>query len=130
VGAALIQNTTNPGAYGGVLPKLLFQGLPGAWTGTSSYALLPFYTPEAAKDILSKNGVLNKYDTKRPDSDKGIISVQTHEGCKRVFEDRENFTVMYQTAIRNCTNNHDFMIRWDDEKRHNTRSEILHKAFM
>ena len=56
-GAALLQQKT-PGAYGGVLPRLLFQGLPGAFTGTSTYALLPFYTPEAAKSIVQNNKVL------------------------------------------------------------------------
>src|ERR1700759_5481949 len=41
-----------PGTYGKVmLPKLLFNGLPGEFTGTSPYALLPFYTPEAVKGI-------------------------------------------------------------------------------
>lgn len=36
---------------------------------------------------------------------------------------------MYQKAIRNCTDGHDFMIGWDDEKRHNDRSKILHEVF-
>lgn len=128
-GAALLQDGA-PGAYGGMLPKLLLRGLPGAFTGTSSYVLLPFYTPEASKGILKGNGVLEKYDTKRPQSGMDIISIQTHEGCKKVFQDRDNFRVMYQDAIRNCTAGHDFMIGWDDAKRHDDRSTILHKAFM
>ncbi|KAH9860809.1 hypothetical protein J1614_012142 [Plenodomus biglobosus] len=127
-GAALLADTT-PGAYGGVFPKLLFQGLPGGFTGTSSYALLPFYTPEAAKGILAGNKVLEKYDLKRPANDNDIISVRTQEGCKAVFEDRESFVVMYQAAIRNCTDGHDFMIGWDEQKKHDERSKILHKVF-
>ncbi|KAH7327505.1 linoleate diol synthase [Rhexocercosporidium sp. MPI-PUGE-AT-0058] len=119
---------TVPGAYGGVLPYLLFNGLPGAWTGTSSYALLPFYTPSAAKGILKQNKVLERYDFERPASDMEVIGIHTHDGCKRVFEDRENFRVMYQKAIRNCTDGHDFMIGWDDAKRHDERSSILHKV--
>ncbi|KAI1879029.1 hypothetical protein JX265_003206 [Neoarthrinium moseri] len=128
-GAALLQDNAS-GAYGGMLPKLLFRALPGAFTGTSSYALLPFYTPEAAKGILKGNDALQKYDLQRPKSGMDIISVQTFEGCKKVFEDRDNFRVMYQAAIRNCTNGHDFMIGWDDAKRHDERSNILHKVFM
>jgi hypothetical protein len=118
-----------PGAYGGVLPHLLFNGLPAAWTGTSPYVLLPFYTPKAANGILEQNKVINLYDLKRPKSDMEIIGIHTHEGCKKVFEDRENFAVMYQKAIRDCTDGHDFMIGWDDPARHDPRSSLLHKVF-
>ncbi|KAI8935646.1 hypothetical protein NX059_007172 [Plenodomus lindquistii] len=127
-GAALLADTT-PGAYGGVFPKLLFQGLPGGFTGTSPYALLPFYTPEAAKGILTGNKVLDKYDLKRPANDNTIVSIRTQAGCKAVFEDRESFIVMYQAAIRQCTAGHDFMIGWDEQKKHDERSNTLHKIF-
>jgi hypothetical protein len=36
---------------------------------------------------------------------------------------------MYQKAIRQCTDGHDFMIGWDDAERHDARSNILHKVF-
>jgi hypothetical protein len=127
-GASLLSETV-PGSYGGVFPKLLLQGLPGGFRGTSPYVLLPFYTPEAAKGILKGNGVLDKYDLRRPPNDYDIVSVQTQAGCKKVFEDRETFVVMYQAAIRQCTAGHDFMIGWDDAKRHDERSKILHKVF-
>jgi len=127
-GAALLQERA-PGSYSGMLPKLLFNGLPGDFTGTSPYALLPFYTPEAVKGILKENKVLEKYDLARPASGMDIISIQTQEGCKRVLEDRDDFRVVYQAAIRNCTNGHDFMIGWDDAKHHDERSNILHKVF-
>jgi hypothetical protein len=127
-GAALLSETVS-GSYGGVFPRLLFQGLPGGFTGTSPYVLLPFYTPEAAKGILKGNNVLEKYDLRRPPNDYDIVSVQTQEGCKKVFEDRESFAVMYQAAIRNCTAGHDFLIGWDEAKKHDERSNILHKVF-
>lgn len=117
------------GAYGGMLPSLLFGGLPGAWTGTSSYALLPFYTPTAAKEIVTNNKVVAKYDLKRPPSGMDVVGIHTQEGCKKVFEDRETFIVMYQKAIRQCTDGHDFMIGWDDAARHDPRSKILHSVF-
>lgn len=50
-------------------------------------------------------------------------------GCKRVFEDRETFRVPYQKMLRECTNGHDFMLGWDDQKRHDARSSMLHKIF-
>lgn len=119
-----------PGAYGGVLPYLIFNGTPGAFTGTSSYALLPFYTPSAVKGILKGNKVIQQYDLERSPSDvMDVIGIHTHEGCKKVFEDRENFRTMYQKAIRECTDGHDFMIGWDDARRHDPRSDILHKVF-
>jgi cytochrome P450 len=118
-----------PGAYGGMLPHLLFNGLPGAWTGTSTYALLPFYTPIAVKGILKQNKAIQLYDLERPASDMEIIGIHTHEGCKKAFEDRETFHVMYQKAIRDCTDGHDFMIGWDDAARHDPRSKLLHEVF-
>ena len=127
-GASLLAEGA-PGSYGGMLPRLLFNGLPTSFTGTSPYVLLPFYTPEAAKGILKGNNVLGKYDLKRPASEMEVISIQTQEGCKAALADRDNFRVMYQPAIRNCTNGHDFMIGWDDEKKHDERSNILHKIF-
>lgn len=117
------------GAYGGMLPKLLFRGLPGSWTGTSPYVLLPFYTPKAAAEILKGNGVLDQYDTKRPISENSIVSVHTQAACKQVWEDRENFRVMYQAAVRNCTAGHDFLIGWDDAVKHDARSKTLHAMF-
>ncbi|KAK4978439.1 hypothetical protein LTR28_005598, partial [Elasticomyces elasticus] len=117
------------GAYGGMLPQLLFRGLPGGFTGTSTYALLPFYTPQAAKDILKGNKVVEQYDLERPPSDRELVGIHTQEGCKKVSEDREHFRVMSQAAIRNCTDGHDFMIGWDEAKRHDHRSAILHKVF-
>jgi len=121
--------TLPPGAYGGMLPHLLFNGLPGGWTGTSSYALLPFYTPKASTEILKQNKVIQLYDIERPASGKDIIGIHTYAGCKSVFQDNENFRVMYQAAIRNVTDNHDFLLGWNDAKRHDPRSDILHKVF-
>ncbi|KAJ9608759.1 hypothetical protein H2200_006530 [Cladophialophora chaetospira] len=118
------------GTYGGILAKLLFNGLPGEFIGTSTYALLPFYTPEAVKGILEGNKVIAKYDLKRPASNAmKLVGIHTQEGVKKAFEDRDTFHVMYQAAIRNCTDGHEFMIGWDDQARHDPRSVILHKAF-
>ncbi|KAH8900626.1 linoleate diol synthase [Thozetella sp. PMI_491] len=117
------------GTYGGMLPKLLFQGLPECWTGTSTYVLLPFYTPAAAKEILKGNKVLESYDTKRPPSGNGVVGIHTQEGCKKAFEDRSTFRTMYQDAIRKVAAGHEFMIGWDEQKKHDDRSIILHKIF-
>ncbi|CAN6664801.1 hypothetical protein TRVA0_036S00738 [Trichomonascus vanleenenianus] len=122
-------DSLHPGAYNCMLPNLLFNGLPGAWRGTSTYVLLPFYTPDAAKSILKGNKVIKKYDTERPPSGMGVIGIHTQEGCKKAFEDRNNFRVMYQKAIVQCTDGHEFMIGWDDATRHDIRSKILHEVF-
>ncbi|PWN51100.1 linoleate diol synthase [Violaceomyces palustris] len=117
------------GSYGGVLSSLLFQGLPDAWTGTSSYALLPFYTPKAVKKILKDNKVLGQYGTERPKSGQKLHAIHSYDAVKAVFKDRDSFRTIYQKAIRNVTIGHEFMIGWDDSTRHDARSEILHKAF-
>lgn len=118
------------GSYGGMLPHLLFNGLPSAFTGTSPYALLPFYTPTAAKEILKGNKVSEMYDFDKPLAEqRPIIGIHTQDGVKKIFEDRDNFRVMYQSAVRVCTDGHDFMLGWDEEKRHNERSKILHSVF-
>ena len=129
-GVSKLRSSVAPGSYGGVIPTLLFRVLPGEFTGTSTYALLPFYIPTAVRGILENNGVNQKYDIERPPSDvTKLISIHTREGCKAVFEDRDNFGVMYQAAIRNCTDGHDFMIGWDQQKRHDDRSAFLQEAF-
>lgn len=129
-GVSKLAASVAAGSYGGVLPTLLFAGLPGEYTGTSTYALLPFYTPKAVRGILEGNDVLQQYDLTRPESNATkIVGIHTQEGCKKVFDDRDNFRVMYQKAIRNCTDGHDFMIGWDSARRHNERSTFLHRAF-
>lgn len=129
-GVSKIAGSVAGGSYAGMLPTLLFGALPGEFTGTSSYALLPFYTPKAVREILEGNGVVQKYDLQRPPTNvTKIVGIHTQEGCKRVFEDRDNFRVMYQAAIRNCTDGHDFMIGWDQQRRHDERSNLLHHIF-
>ena len=128
-GYAKLGGAITPGSYGGVLPHLLFEGLPGAWTGTSSYALLPFYTPTATQGILKGNKATQLYDLERPKSDLDIIGVHTHAACVKVFQDHENFKVPYQKAIRDCTDGFDFMLCFDDPARHDARRKISREMF-
>lgn len=125
-GAAKLQEPA-AGSYGGVLSKLIFNALPSGFSGTSSYALLPFYTPSAAREILKGNDVLHQYELSRPPSDRKIFSIQTNEGCKKAFEDPATFRTMYQTAVRNVTGGSEFLIGWDDPKRHDPRWKSLYK---
>jgi hypothetical protein len=36
---------------------------------------------------------------------------------------------MYQHAIKNCTDGHEFMLGWDQAKKHDDRSKFLHDVF-
>jgi cytochrome P450 len=128
-GFAKLLSAPSPANYGGVVSNLLFDGLPGAWTGTSSYALFPFYTPKVIKEILTKNGVAKDYDFARPASGMGVVGIHTQAAAKKVLEDRETFAVLYQKAIVQSTDGHDFMIGWDQAAKHDARSQTLHKAF-
>jgi len=106
-----------PGAYGGMIPKLLFRGLPGAFNGTSSYALLPFYTPKAVAGILKGNKATADYDITRPRDDGNLVAVLSHEGCKSVFEDKVNFKPKYLTTINPDSDGHETRIGVDEVKR-------------
>src|SRR5205823_1023525 len=109
-GAALLGKKA-AGSYGsGVLGRLILKALPGDFTGTSSYALLAFYTPEAQKEILNGNKAIQKYDVARPADSMHIVSVQTAAGCKQVLEDHGNFKVTYQHAVSDCSQGHDFLL--------------------
>lgn len=99
-GAAKLQEPAT-GSYGGLLPRLIFHALPRGFPGTSSYALLPFYTPEASRQILKGNDVLDLYQTNRPPSNCGTLSIQTNAGCKQALEDHDNFRPVYQPRVRN-----------------------------
>ncbi|KAF2752804.1 linoleate diol synthase [Pseudovirgaria hyperparasitica] len=118
-----------PGSYGGMLPQLLFNGLPEAFAGTSPYVLLPFYTPKAVKEILTNNKVIDLYDLTRPDSDRTrLVSVQTHQACQNVLEDHENFHAIASIATESLpdrTNRHSLA----NGKSTANRREAIHKAF-
>ena len=107
------------GPYRQVLPYLLLNGLPDVFTGTSTYALLPFYTPEAAKSIVEQNEVAANFDLDKP-SGLPVVSVFTQEGGKKVFGDRETFHVLYPA---------DFILGDGDQKKRDERSKTLAKAF-
>lgn len=83
------------GAYGGMLPKLIIGGLPASFSGTSSYALLPFYTPTACAGILKGNKVTEKYDHNRPQRDYSAAVVYTLEGVKNALNDRDTIRSVY-----------------------------------
>jgi hypothetical protein len=75
-------------------------------------------------------GVVQQYDLQRPATHATtIIGIHTQEGCKKVFEDRDNFRVMYQAANRNFTDGQDYTIGWDQQRRQDERSAFLHKLF-
>ena len=83
------------GAYGGMLPRLIFGGLPFSFTGTSAHALLPFYTPTAVQGILRSNQVVDQYDLKRPPKDVSPAVIYTEEGCKSILADHDGFRASY-----------------------------------
>ncbi|KAG0651112.1 9,12-octadecadienoate 8-hydroperoxide 8R-isomerase [Hyphodiscus hymeniophilus] len=128
-GFAKLQSAPGKGNYGGVLTTLLYEGIPGAWGGTSSYVQFPFYTPKAIKETLTNNKIADQYDFARPPSGMDVVGVYTQAACKQIFTDRDTFAVMYQNVITECTGGHEFMIGWDQAGKHDPRSNILHKVF-
>ncbi|KAK6544845.1 hypothetical protein TWF694_001526 [Orbilia ellipsospora] len=119
-----------PGAYGGIFPVLLMHGLPGEMTGTSSYSLLPFYTPEAVQGILKGNKVLDKYLTPRPPAGMGLVSVQSDAAVKQILGDSDSFKPAYPADIAVSKNGHDFLTGWNDIKRHDAMTSPVHKSLV
>ena len=119
-----------PGAYGGFLGTLLLRALPNSWgRGTSSYCLLPFYTPSAVRLILAANKTLEKYDTSRPESAVKLHGLHSHQACKNAFLDRDTFRTFYDGNLQLLTARAGFMIGWDDHARHDPPSQYMHEAF-
>ncbi|EGX44933.1 hypothetical protein AOL_s00173g34 [Orbilia oligospora ATCC 24927] len=119
-----------PGAYGGILPVVLMNGIPGEFTGTSSYSLLPFYTPEAAQGILKGNKVTGKYISARPPTGKGLVSVQSEAAVKQILGDADGFKTPYPSEIPASKNGHDFLNGWNDLKRHDSMTSPIHKSLI
>lgn len=118
------------GAYGGFLGHLLLRALPNSWgRGLSSYTLLPFYTPDAVREILTKNKILEKYDTSRPESAVKLHGLHSYEACKNAFLDRDTFRTFYDGNLQILTNRAGFMIGYDDHARHDPPSKYMHEAF-
>ena len=128
-GFAKLQSAPGKGNYGGVITTLLYEGLPGAWTGNSSYVQFPFYTPKAIKDTLTKNKLAYEYDFTRPASGMDFVVICSQAACKKVFEDRDTFAFMSQKAVTQSTDGHKLMLGWDNLEKHDPRSNALHKAF-
>ena len=121
--------STSGGSYGGVFNRLLFNGLPYSFTGTSPYVLLPFYTPDAVRGILKGNNSIQDYDLERPPKENNIATIVTYDGCKKILEDRENFRVMYRDPIHEVTGGKDALITLDEKKKHDDHRAALEKAF-
>lgn len=117
------------GSYGGMLPHMIFNGLPGGFNGTSPYALLPFYTPKAVQGILRDNKAIAKYDIARPPDDMTVVGIHTQAGCKAALEDRDNLRTIYNSAIANTTEGNETFVGWDESNKHDAKSEQLMKIF-
>jgi hypothetical protein len=53
-----IEPVEENGAFASCLPKLLLRHLPNNYSYNSVYGLFPFFTPEAMRKSLEKQGVL------------------------------------------------------------------------
>ncbi|UZJ55758.1 hypothetical protein CBS101457_005078 [Exobasidium rhododendri] len=119
-----------PGAYGGFLGHVLSRALPNSWgRGTSSYCLLPFYTPKAVREILTQNKSIEKYDTSRPESAVKLHGLHTYDVCKQAFLDRDTYRTFYDANLQLLTARAGFFIGWDDHTRHDPPSQYMHEAF-
>lgn len=80
-------------------------------------------TPSGFVDILTLEL------KERPPSGMEVIGIYSQEACKKIFDDRDNFRVTYQKDIVQVTNGHEFLLGWDDAKRHDPQKAMILKAF-
>jgi hypothetical protein len=67
------------------------------------YGLFPFFTPEAMRKSLEKQGVLEKYDFSIPRTIDNTVVVETLQGIETVFNDHERFKVTYTDDMKVST---------------------------
>ncbi|GAA6048556.1 hypothetical protein JCM3770_006551 [Rhodotorula araucariae] len=113
-----VQCDPQGGSYGGLVGRLLMRNLPHNYTANSSYALFPFSTPPTVKNILTKNGVLAKYDLRAPTSLPPVHGVFTYKACLDVLADPKTFGVVYSDAIKACSNEYGYMLTEDEAESH------------
>jgi cytochrome P450 len=119
-----------PGARGGYLPALILKTLPEQYEFNSVYALLPFYTPDVAKDIFTKLGCADDYSYERTAGPGPVYSIKSFDACKTAFEDRETYATQYnQSSINQMTDNRGFFIGFDLAEKHDPLSIRMLNAF-
>ena len=82
-GFADSQHDVNSPGSESILGRLLLRGLPGEFTGNSTYTWLPLQTPESMKVFLGKLGNAGHYNFSRP-GDAPIVAT-THEYSTMTF---------------------------------------------
>ncbi|GAA6030413.1 hypothetical protein JCM8097_009096 [Rhodosporidiobolus ruineniae] len=106
-----VQPDLDGGSYGGCIGRLLMRALPASYTYNSTYALFPFSTPSTTREILTKNGVISKYDLSRPKPAPALHGIFTYKAALDVLADPKRFSsIAYDAPIRNCSDNLSYFI--------------------
>lgn len=100
------------------LRQLLMRNLPHNYTARSTYALFPFSTPATMQRILTKNGVVDKYDLRSPTTIPPVHGIFTYQACLSVLADPSTFGVIYAPHIEACSNSYGYMLTEDDVDSH------------
>lgn len=100
------------------LPQLLIRNLPHNYTARSTYALFPFSTPTTIQRILTKNGVVDKYDLRSPTTLPPVHGVFSYKACLEILAAPADFGVVYSSAIKACSNDFGYMLTEDDVDSH------------
>ncbi|KAK0567939.1 hypothetical protein OC844_000029 [Tilletia horrida] len=115
------------GAYGGVLPTLLFRALPAGWKFNSVYGLLPFYTPASARKILTDHGRLELYDEQRPASDATMRTIHSYEACRAALLDRDTFLSVGGHSI--SSNGHSIVLTFATAQQDDAQAKLIAGPF-
>ncbi|KAK4702162.1 linoleate 10R-lipoxygenase, partial [Phenoliferia sp. Uapishka_3] len=117
------------GSFGGVLGKILMRALPTCYSFNSVYALFSMSTPETTRKNLTKLGIVDKYDFKKPKTAKPWVPAFTYAGCMSILADYKTFGVIYAPNIKHIVNTeYGFFIGFDDMKNHARDRNIMDQA--
>ncbi|KAK0526667.1 hypothetical protein OC842_005123 [Tilletia horrida] len=118
--------TSQPGAYNGIIGKLFFNTLPNIFTYNSSYALFPFVTPKKIRGILRDKGVLEQYNLDEPRGQlQNWHGLDSYAAVSGALRNSAEFGVPYKPAIEVVAQGQNYVMGMDDLNMHAKNLDLL-----
>ncbi|KAE8267578.1 hypothetical protein A4X09_0g4768 [Tilletia walkeri] len=118
--------SSQPGAFKGIISKLLFNTLPNIFKYNSTFALFPFVTPRKIEKILTEKGVLAEYDTDEPEGQiQNWYGVNSYEATREIVTNSRRFGVPYKAAIEIVAQGKNYVMGMDNLSEHRRNRELL-----
>jgi hypothetical protein len=95
-GFADCQRDPNAFGFGSTMGKLLLRTLPNNYSENSVYTFFPFMTPDSMQANLTKLGVLNKYDPKKPQPVTQPLNFTDYNDVVQILKSESDFKIPYK----------------------------------